>query len=159
MAVSAEAVKRFPQLAKAWLSHGQQLARLGRYHEAGLEFAKASELAPDDIDALLGLAEAQQKDGDYQGSFDTYQRALARDGDVTAALGTARSLMFLGKPADARAVLEQSAAANANNSQLHIELSRIYARLGQKDLAAQQAQLGQQLRAQESATATSTRPQ
>jgi tetratricopeptide (TPR) repeat protein len=159
LAVSTEAAARFPQLAKAWLSKGQQLARLGKYHEAGVQFAKAAELEPGDIDALLGMAEAQQKDGDYQGSFETYQRALARDGDVTAALGAARSLMFLGKPAEARTVLEQFAGANANNSQLHFELSRIYARLGEKDLAAQQAQLGQQLRIQESSTATGAGPQ
>ncbi len=97
LAVSTETVKKFPLLAKAWLSNGQQLARLGKYHEAGAEFARSLKLEPSNMDAMLGLAEAQQKDGDYQASLETYQRALAQSTSVTAALGAARSLVFLGK--------------------------------------------------------------
>ncbi len=109
-------------------------------------FAKAAELAPEQVEALLGLAEAQQKDGDYQAALETYQRAAAKDGDITAALGAARSLVFLGRVTEARSILEQSAAGNASNSQVHFELSRVYARLGEKQLAEEQTRIVQQLR-------------
>jgi tetratricopeptide (TPR) repeat protein len=146
LTVASEAVERFPGLAQAWLGKAQQLARLGKYHEAGPLFAKVAELAPEQVEALLGLAEAQQKDGDYQAALETYQRAAAKDGDVTAALGIARNLIFLGRVTEARSILEQSAAGNADNSQVHFELSRVYARLGEKQLAEEQTRIVQQLR-------------
>lgn len=149
LTVASDAVERFPGLAQAWLAKAQQLARLGKYHEAGPLFAKAAQLAPEQVEALLGLAEAQQKDGDYQAALETYQRAAAKDGDVTAALGIARSLIFLGRVTEARSILEQSATGNASNSQVHFELSRVYARLGEKELAEEQTRIVQQLRARD----------
>jgi tetratricopeptide (TPR) repeat protein len=149
LTVASEAVERFPGLAQAWLGKAQQLARLGKYHEAGPLFAKAVELAPEQVEPLLGLAEAQQKDGDYRAALETYQRAAAKDGDVTAALGAARSLIFLGRVTEARSILEQSATGNADNSQVHFELSRVYARLGEKQLAEEQTRIVQQLRARD----------
>ena len=148
LAVSDEAVRLFPDLAKSWLGKAQQLARLGRYHEAGPLFAKAAELAPDEVEPLLGLGEAQQKDGEYQAALASYQRALEKGGDLTATLGAARSLVFLNRLAEARTLLEQSAVENRSNSQLHFELSRVYARLGEKGLAEEQTRIVQQLRAQ-----------
>ena len=148
LAVSDEAVRLFPGIAKSWLGKAQQLARLGKYHEAGPLFAKAAELAPDEVDPLLGLGEAQLKDGEYQAALASYQRALSKDDDLTATLGAARSLIFLNRLADARALLEQSAAKNQSNGQLHFELSRVYARLGEKRLAEEQTRIVQQLRAQ-----------
>jgi tetratricopeptide (TPR) repeat protein len=149
LTVASDAVERFPGLAQAWLGKAQQLARLGKYHEAGPLFARAAQLAPEQVEALLGLAEAQQKDGDYQAALETYQRAAAKDGDVTAALGIARSLIFLGRVTEARTILEQSATGNASNSQVHFELSRVYARLGEKELAEEQTRIVQQLRARD----------
>jgi tetratricopeptide (TPR) repeat protein len=148
LTVSDEAVRLFPDLAKSWLGKAQQLARLGRYHEAGPLFAKAAELAPDEVEPLLGLGEAQQKDGEYQAALASYQRALSKDGDLTAALGAARNLIFLNRLAEARTLLEHSAAENRSNSQLHFELSRVYARLGERRLAEEQTRIVQQLRAQ-----------
>jgi tetratricopeptide (TPR) repeat protein len=146
--VADQAVKRFPQLSQAWLGKAQQMARLGQYHEAGPLFAKAAELAPDRVEPLLGLAEAQQKDGAYEASLATYQRAMEKDGDVTAVLGAARDLAYLNRFAEARTLLEQSIGGHATNSQMHVELSRVYARLGEKKLAEEQARIVQQLRAQ-----------
>jgi tetratricopeptide (TPR) repeat protein len=152
LAVASEAVEHFPGLGQAWLGKAQQLARLGKYHEAGPLFAKAAELAPEQVEPLLGLAETQQKDGDYQAALETYQRATAKDGDLTAALGAARSLIFLGRLTEARSILEQSARRNADDSQVHFELSRVYARLGEKRLAEEQTRIVQQLRAQATQT-------
>lgn len=149
LSVAELAVKRFPDLAKAWLAEGQQLARLGKYHEAGPLFAKATELAPGQPEPLLGLAEALQKDGDYEGALANYQKVLAEKNDITAVIGAARSLVFLRRVAEARTLLERSETTHATNSQLHSELSRVYARLGARDLAAEQTRIVQQLRAQE----------
>jgi tetratricopeptide (TPR) repeat protein len=146
--VADQALKRFPELSRAWLGKAQQMARLGQYHEAGPLFAKAAELAPDRVEPLLGLAEAQQKDGAYDASLSTYQRAMQKDGDVTAVLGAARDLAFLNRFAEARTLLEQSITGHASDSQMHVELSRVYARLGEKQLAEEQTRIVQQLRAQ-----------
>lgn len=146
--VANEALKRFPDSARAWLGKAQQMARLGQYHEASPVFAKAAELAPEQAEPLLGLAEAQQKDGIYEASLATYRRAMERTNDVTAALGAARDLVYLGRMSEARTLLEQASAEHASNSQVHLELSRVYARLGEKGLAAAQTRIVQQLRSQ-----------
>ncbi len=151
--VAADALKLFPALAQAHLAEAQQLARLGRYRDAGPLFARAAELAPGQIDGLLGLAEVQQKQGDYAASLETYQRALAIDrNNVTAALGGARDMILTKDISGARSILEAALAAHPDNSQLHYELSRVYARLGEKTLAAEQTQILQELRARESKT-------
>lgn len=148
LVVADEAVARFPDIPKAWLGKAQQLARLGKYHEAGPLFAKAAELAPQDKEALLGLAESQQKDGNHERALATYRQVLASTEDLTAALGAARSLIFLGRVAEARTLLEPFEKTNQDNSQLHFELSRVYARLGERDLAAEQTRIVQRLRAE-----------
>jgi tetratricopeptide (TPR) repeat protein len=124
------------------------LARLGRYHEAGPLFAKASELDPRQVEPLFGYAEARQKDGDYKGALDTYQQTYERGGGVTSALGIARNFVFLGQLQEARTVLEKEAAAHPDNRDVHYELSRVYARLGEKALALEQTQIVQHLQAE-----------
>jgi len=146
--VADQALKRFPNLPQASLGKAQQLARLGRYHEASPLFAKAADLTPDWVEPLLGLAEVQQKDGAYEESLATYQRAIRLDRDVTAVLGAARDLIFLNRLAEARTLLEQSMSEHAGSSQMHLELSRVYARIGEKQLAEEQTRIVQQLRTQ-----------
>jgi tetratricopeptide (TPR) repeat protein len=151
LAVTNEGIRRFPDLAKAHLAKAQQLARLGRYQEAGPSFARAAELDTNDIDPLLGLGEVQNKSGDYNDSITTYRRALQLDeANLTAQLGIARDLVALGKFSNAKEVLENASSMHADNQQIHIELSRVYARLGQRDLAAEQTRILQRLRSHES---------
>lgn len=152
LAVADEALKRFPDLSQASLGKAQQLARLGRYHEASPLFAKAADLTPDRVEPLLGLAEAQQKDGVYEESLATYQRAIRLDRDVTAVLGAARDFIFLNRLTEARTLLEQSISEHAGSSQMHLELSRVYARIGEKQLAEEQTRIVQQLRTQDQTT-------
>jgi Flp pilus assembly protein TadD len=147
LAVAQEAVRRFPDLAKAHLAAGQQLARLGRYSEAGPEFAKAAQLAPRTKEPLLGLAEVQNKAGQYSGSLATYRQVLEIDPtDLTALLGAARNLIASGNMAEAKQQLESAAAAHFDNPQVHMELSRVYARLGDREHAAEQSRLVERLR-------------
>ncbi|HZT36595.1 MAG TPA: tetratricopeptide repeat protein [Bryobacteraceae bacterium] len=145
-----EAARLFPDLAQAHLAKAQQLARIGRYQEAGPEFERALELAPGRVDALLGLAEVQQKQGRYADSLATYRQALAADpASLTAILGAARDLLSLQKLAEAREILERALERHAASSQLHYELSRVYARSGERDKAAEQMRITQELRSRE----------
>lgn len=147
MAVAQEAAQKFPSLAKAHLAEGQQLARLGRYSEAGPAFAKAAELTPGDKEALLGLAEVQNKAGSYGESLETYHRVLAIDAaDLTAQLGAARNLIASGKMIEAKKQLESALTTHTNSLQLHLELSRVYARLGDRNQAAEQTKIVESLR-------------
>jgi len=147
---SDQAVKLFPLLPQAQLAKAQQLARLGRYREAGPVFQQALELAPEQIECLLGLAEVEQKQGDYAASLEAYDRVLSLEsGNLSALVGRARDLVFLKRLPEARAVLEEAAGRHPENSQLHFELSRVYARLGEGQLAAEQTKKLQELRANE----------
>lgn len=146
LSVAEEAVRLFPNIAQAHLAKAQQLARVGRYGDAGPEFMEALKLAPDQVDSILGLGEVQQKKGDYAASLQTYRQVLARDSDSAAAtLGVARNLLVLQRAAEARPVLEAAVKAHPENSQLHYELSRVYARLGERELAAGESQIVKQL--------------
>ena len=145
--VSAEALRSFPDIAQVALANAQQLARLGRYSDAVRVFGRAAELAPGESDPLLGLAEAQQKQGEYQASLATYQRVLALDkANVTACLGAARNLVFLKRLPEARELLEAAVNGNAGDSRLHYELSTVYAKLGERQLAAEQGEIFKKLR-------------
>lgn len=147
LVIAEEAAQRFPNLAKAHLAKGQQLARLGRYMEAGPSFAKAVELAPGEREALLGLAEVQNKSGNYNDSLATYRQVLAIDAtDLTAQLGAAKDLIATGKMTEAKDQLEKASAAHSDNPQVHFELSRVYARLGDRDGAAEQTRIVERLR-------------
>jgi tetratricopeptide (TPR) repeat protein len=153
LGVAEEAARVFPDIAQAHLAKAQQLARLGRYAQAGPEFTQVLKLEPNEVDALLGLAEIQQKQGDYSVGLQTYNQVLAIDGaNATATLGAARNLILLDKAADARPILESGIQAHPENSQMHYELSRVYARLGEKVLAAEQTKIVQELRAREAKT-------
>lgn len=153
LVVADEALKLFPAIPEANLAKAQQLARLGQYNDAGPLFARAAELAPGSIESLLGLAEVQQKQGDYTASLATCRRVLGMDsGNITASLGAARNLIFTKDLKAARSVLEAALAAHPDHSQLHYELARVYAQLGEKVLAAEQTQIMQKLRAHENET-------
>ncbi len=152
--VAEEAARLFPQSAQAHLAKAQQLARVGRYEDAGPEFRRALELSPGQIESLLGLAEVEQKEGNYAASLSTYQAVLtSHPEDLAARLGASRNLMLLQRHSEAQALLEAAAQAHPDNPQVHYELSRVYARLGERDRAAEQLRIVDQLR-----TPAATRP-
>jgi tetratricopeptide (TPR) repeat protein len=149
--VCDDVARLFPDMAQAHLARAQQLARVGRYSDAAPEFGRTLELAAGSVDALLGLGEVQQKSGDYQASFDTFRRALNLDtGNLAATLGAARDLVFLNRYAEARELLEAAVKRHEANPQVHYELSRVYARLGERELAAAELRIVDNLRAGES---------
>lgn len=146
LAIAKQAQQRFPGVVQAQLAVAQQLARLGRYQEARPAWEAALKLAPGLPEAELGLAEALQKAGEHQEATEHYQTALQGAPHMLAArLGLARSLTAIGRLAEAQRVLEQGLALHGNDVPLRAELSRVYARLGRADLAAEQAKIIEQL--------------
>lgn len=136
--------KLFPGLAQAHMAAAQQLVKAGRYEQAGAAFEQVLKLSPGQTEAELGLADSLQKSGRYQASLDHY---AASGPTVPARLGQARSLVALKQFEEARKVLESALPDDPSNLTLRMELSRVYARLGQAGLAAEQAKIIEELRA------------
>jgi Tfp pilus assembly protein PilF len=67
---------------------------------------------------------------------------------VAARSGLARSLIALRQFEEAQQLLESSVAAYPSEVTLHIELARVYARLGKPELAAEQSRIVEKLRAE-----------
>ncbi|PYT11450.1 MAG: hypothetical protein DMG59_26390 [Acidobacteria bacterium] len=136
--------KQFPAFAQVHMAAAQQLVKAGKYEQAGAAFEEVLKLTPGQREAELGLADSLQKSGRYQASLDHYGAAGPT---LPARLGQARSLVALRQFEEARKVLESALPEYPSDVTLRLELSRVYARLGQAALAAEQAKIIQQLRA------------
>ncbi len=146
-----QAGRRFPQSATAQMALAQQLSRVGRYQEARPVFERVLQLEPGQPEASLGLADGLQKAGEQEAAVEAYRDAMNyRSTTLAARLGSARSLVSLKRLEQARRMLEEGLGSHASEPSLHVELSRVYARLGLTDLAAREAQLVNQLKAAES---------
>ncbi|MBI3472794.1 MAG: tetratricopeptide repeat protein [Candidatus Solibacter usitatus] len=142
------AQKRFAKAPQAHLAAAQQFARLGRYQEARPAFEATLKLAPGQPEAELGLADTLQKAGEHSPAVEHYRAAINTPGTMPAArVGLARSLVALRRLEDARQILEDGLPLLPSDMPLHLELSRVYARLGKSDLAAEQTKIVEQLRA------------
>jgi Predicted N-acetylglucosaminyl transferase len=146
--VAQQARSRFPELPQAQMAAAQQLARVGRYQEARPVFEQVLKLAPGLAEAELGLADCLQKAGEHSSAVDHYRAALGGPATALAArLGLARSLIAMRKLEESRKVLEEGLTTFPNDASLRLELSRVFARLGKPELAAEQAKIVEKLRA------------
>jgi tetratricopeptide (TPR) repeat protein len=134
---------RFPRLAQAHMAAAQQLVKSGKYEQAGAAFEEVLKLEPGRSEAELGLADSLQKSGRHQAALEHYGVAGA---GLPTRLGQARSLVALKQFEEARKVLESALPEYSSDVTLHLELSRVYARLGEPALAAEQAKIVEQLR-------------
>jgi tetratricopeptide (TPR) repeat protein len=142
-----EAQKRFPQLPQTNMAVAAQLARLGRYQEARPAFAATLKLAPGYPEAELGFADTLARSGDHAAAVEHYQAAVKNERtSVAARSGLGRSLIALRRFPEARRLLEESVAAYPAETPLRVELSRVYARMGEAALAAEQTKLIEKLR-------------
>ena len=149
LVAAREAVERFPGLPQTHMAAAQQLARLGRYQEAQPAFAEVLKISPGNPAAELGLADTLSRSGDHAAALDHYRNAVTNQSTALAARsGLARTLIALRRFDDARQTLEESVAAYPSDAGLRIELSRVYARLGKPELAAEQASIVEKLRAE-----------
>lgn len=147
LAVSQEARAKFPTVAQCHLALAQQLARLGRYSEAGPVFAEALRLAPGHPEAELGAADTLARSGEHGAAVVHYRAAATHERTALAArTGLARSLIAMRQFEDARQSLEDSVRIFPSDAGLRVELSRAYARLGKPELAAEQTRIVERLR-------------
>jgi tetratricopeptide (TPR) repeat protein len=138
---------RFPSLPQAHMAAAQQLARMGRYQDATPGFEQVLKLAPGHPEAELGMADTLQRSGQYERALPHYRAAMKSGSTVLAArLGLARSLIALRRLPEARQVLEEGLREAPNDLALRVELSRVYARLGEAALAAEQSRIAEQIR-------------
>ena len=145
-----EAQKQFPKLPQVQMAVAQQLARLGRYQEARPAFEETLKLTPGHPEAELGMGDSLQKSGDHAAALNHYRAAMKSERTDAAALtGLVRSLVALRQLEEARQLLEAGILKHPSNAALRIELSRVYARLGKSDLAAEQATIADRLRAEQ----------
>lgn len=148
LAAARQAAARFPKEPAARMALAQQLARAGQYQQARPEFAEVLRLTPGNPEASLGLADTLQKAGDHGAAIEPYQAAIAYGATARAAvLGLARSLVALRRLEEARALLENGKRQFADDVPLRVELSRVYARLGERALAAQETEAVERLKA------------
>ena len=141
------AQERFPKTPQAHMAVAQQLARLGRYREARPAFEETLKLAPGQPEAELGVADTLQKEGEHDQAAGHYRAAINSSGTMLAArVGLARSLVALRELEEARRILEDGLPLHPSEVSLRLELSRVYARLGRSDLAAEQTKIVEQLR-------------
>jgi tetratricopeptide (TPR) repeat protein len=139
--------QRFPDVPQAHLAEAQVLVRLGRYREAQPRFSEALKIKPDWAEAQVGLADCLQKSGDHEKATQYYRAALPVASTALAArLGLTRSLVALRRLEEAQSILEETVRSYPSELAVHTELSRVYARLGRTDLAADQARIADELR-------------
>ncbi len=117
--------------APTLIALGQALNQQKLYSEAKPPLLRALSLAPENVEAVAGLAEAEEGLGDLKDAEDHARRALALSaGDPTANLVMAMVLMKQKKFPEARDALLEAAAADPASPKVHYQLSLAYARLG-----------------------------
>ncbi|HYI93761.1 MAG TPA: tetratricopeptide repeat protein [Bryobacteraceae bacterium] len=150
LSAAVDARTRFPQSPQAQLAVAQQLARMGRYQEAKPSFEEVLRLIPGNPEAELGLADTYQKAGDHPAALTHYPPAIENPRtSVAARAGMARSLIALRRLEESRKLLEDGISLYPADPALRVELSRVYARLGKPDLAAEQTRMVEKLRSEQ----------
>lgn len=141
------AQRKFPQMAQVQMAAAQQLARMGRYQEARPVFQDALKAAPGQPEAELGLADCLQKAGEQEEAVFHYRAALPAPTTALAArTGLARSLIAMRRLEESLEALEEGISAYPESVPLRLELSRVLARLGKPDLAAEQTRIIERLK-------------
>ncbi len=147
---AALAVK--PDLREARVKLGRSLALNSELDEAAAVFEQCIAQFPDDIDAILGLAEIARRQGATQQAKDLLYDALTCDlpSDRTAFALTELGQIALEERGHARAKVLLTDATRANPSLItaHQALATVLAAMGEQDSAAAQQEKVSELRAQ-----------
>jgi tetratricopeptide (TPR) repeat protein len=103
-----KAVDIAPNFPPSYNTLGYAYSFLGKYDDAEKAFKKYTELIPDDPNPPDSYGELLLKMGKFNESIAAYRRALAIDPRfMSSHLGIASSLLYIGKPDDALAELDQ----------------------------------------------------
>ena len=92
---------------------GERSKRLYANEEAILQFARACELAPDDAEIRLELAELRELVGDYAEALELYRQVRDATGDVRGWRGEASTLRKRGEYVAALAVVAEALSSDA----------------------------------------------
>jgi len=153
-ALAQKAAARFPGSAQvlAWL--GFQLQFAGRYEEAKLPLQRALELDPAFPIPMQLLGEVFLKEENYPEAIQWLTRAarnMPDDTETLLALSRAQS-----ESGAIQQALETLARTAQTDARVHLQLSRLYFRLGDEAKARQSADLSVQLRDKQPAAPVST---
>jgi tetratricopeptide (TPR) repeat protein len=139
---------RFPGMPQAHMAVAQQLARMGRYQDATPLFEEVLKHAPGLPEAELGMADTLQRGGQCARAEPHYRVAMKAPGTaLSGRVGLARCLIALRRLPEARKLLEEGLPEAPADLSLRVELSRVYARLGESGLAAEQTKIAEKIRA------------
>ena len=112
-------------------AQGKVLAAMGRQADAGRAFGRARAVAPDDAEALTGLADAALAAGDLAGARSWLELLRARDpGDPGTALKLGVVLVRLGQVEAALPVLRFSAERQPHNVDAVVAYGGVLAKTG-----------------------------
>jgi len=145
-------LQQLPDSARLHYERALFLARLDRLEEAKPEFDRAAQLAPGTYVADLALVQKRLYDDDYKGAVQLLHEVVKaghRDPQTLSLLGTVllQAGAAPGDPefAEAKAALEESAAARPDYSATQIALGRIYSTEGRFQEAADHLEIGRRL--------------
>lgn len=125
-----EAERLEPNEPPILVALGTALTERKLYPEAKPPLLHALSLAPDNVEAMAALAEAEEGLGELQQAEDHAQRALARSGsDATANRVMGMVRMKQDRYAEARDALLKAVALDPSSTKAQYQLSLAYARL------------------------------
>lgn len=128
----------FPDDDQPHLFRARVLLEAHNLKGAEAEFRIAHDLAPDNTEALLGIAEllATQKNPDE--ALEWYRRIPASsERSINARIGQAECLAALGRPAEAHEILSKLAEANSDHPTILRNLGRLELEAGHSERAAE----------------------
>jgi Tfp pilus assembly protein PilF len=145
--LSAEAVRRFPQSARAQFEHGYYLQRRGATEEALKHLKTAMELDPRYEEPFFFYGDLLVKQSHWEAALAPLRRSLEIRPEYTPArVALARALMGQDRLEAAVTELEQAARLDPKNALPWVMLSQLYFRMGQEEKAREAKETSVRLR-------------
>lgn len=117
-----------PMQPETYKSLAQVYAKLGQDEEAMQQYRALLEIAPDDVDAFLGIANLHQQRREYDKSAATLTRALAQHPNHPALLAELAAIYeCLGERQKAITYYQQALQLQPEDRALLLDLGRLYA--------------------------------
>ena len=140
LALSTQAVKRFPKSARVFTWRGYALRERGELPEAKQSLESALQIAPDDVAAAGLLADVIRREGRYEEALRLFDQVLRQaPEDEEAIIGKSRTLIAMGRTGEALEVVSAAVRATPDVARLRVELSQLYAKLGDRENSAREA--------------------
>jgi len=145
--VAAAFAERYPDSPRAAFEYGFELYRNGRPAEGLPYLRKAIASGIDYEEPYFFYGEVLAGERRFEDSLEPFRKAIEIKRDYIAAwIGLARSLMALGRYAEAGQELERAAGVDPRHPLPHLLLSQVLFRQGKEDLAASEKDLSLRLR-------------